>query len=135
MKSDFLVALTQLAAERNLPREMVLTAIEAALASAYRKDSVAAGQDISVKLDPGSGEVTVNILKTVVEELSCGTEILKRIAEYTEQMPSCVNMIKATLRFRGNGEMPSPKLQKKRLNSNPTDSTSSAKNDSPSAAI
>ena len=47
MKSDFLVALTQLAAERNLPREMVLTAIEAALASAYRKDSVAAGQDIS----------------------------------------------------------------------------------------
>ncbi len=69
MKSDFLVALTQLAAERNLPREIVLTAIEAALASAYRKDSVAAGQDISVKLDPGSGEVTVNILKTVVEEV------------------------------------------------------------------
>ncbi|MCL0028731.1 transcription termination factor NusA [Dehalococcoidia bacterium] len=69
MKSDFLVALTQLAAERSLPREIVLTAIEAALASAYRKDSVAAGQDISVKLNPGSGEVTVNILKTVVEEV------------------------------------------------------------------
>lgn len=69
MKSDFLVALTQLAAERSLPREIVLTAIEAALASAYRKDSVAAGQDISVKLDPGSGEVTVTILKTVVEEV------------------------------------------------------------------
>lgn len=67
MKSDFLVALTQLAAERNLPREIVLSAIEAALASAYRKDSISAGQDISVKLDPGSGEVTVNILKTVVE--------------------------------------------------------------------
>lgn len=69
MKSDFLVALTQLAAERNLPREIVLSAIEAALASAYRKDSIAAGQDISVKLDPGSGEVTVTILKTVVEEV------------------------------------------------------------------
>ena len=69
MKSDFLVALTQLAAERNLPREIVLSAIEAALASAYRKDSIAAGQDISVKLDPGSGEVTVNILKTVVEDV------------------------------------------------------------------
>lgn len=69
MKSDFVVALTQLAAERNLPREIVLSAIEAALASAYRKDSIAAGQDISVKLDPGSGEVTVNILKTVVEEV------------------------------------------------------------------
>ena len=69
MKSDFLIALTQLAAERNLPREIVLSAIEAALASAYRKDSIATGQDISVKLDPGSGEVTVYLLKTVVEEV------------------------------------------------------------------
>ena len=69
MKSDFLIALTQLAAERNLPREIVLSAIEAALASAYRKDSIATGQDISVKLDPGSGDVTVYILKTVVEEV------------------------------------------------------------------
>ena len=67
MKSDFLVALTQLAAERNLPREIVLSAIEAALASAYRKDAIAAGQNISVKLDPGSGDVTVNVLKTVVD--------------------------------------------------------------------
>ena len=69
MKSDFLVALTQLAAERNLPREIVLSAIEAALASAYRKDAIAAGQNISVKLDPGSGDVTVNILKTVVDAI------------------------------------------------------------------
>ena len=69
MKSDFLVALTQLAAERNLPREIVLSAIEAALASAYRKDAIAAGQNISVKLDPGSGDVTVNILKTVAAEV------------------------------------------------------------------
>ena len=67
MKSDFIVALTQLAAERNLPREIVLSAIEAALASAYRKDAIAAGQNISVKLDPGSGDVTVNVLKTVVD--------------------------------------------------------------------
>ena len=52
MKSDFIIALTQLAAERNLPREIVLSAIEAALVSAYRKDSIAAGQNISVKLDP-----------------------------------------------------------------------------------
>jgi N utilization substance protein A len=67
MKSDFLVALTQLAAERNLPREIVLSAIEAALVSAYRKDSITAGQNISVKLDPGSGDVRVYVLKTVVE--------------------------------------------------------------------
>lgn len=69
MKSDFIIALTQLAAERNLPREIVLSAIEAALVSAYKRDSVAAGQNISVKLDPNSGDVAVSIIKTVVEEV------------------------------------------------------------------
>ncbi len=68
-KSDFLIALTQLAAERNLPREIVMSAIEAALASAYRRDATSAGQNISVKLDPGSGEVTVSVLKTVADEV------------------------------------------------------------------
>ena len=67
MKSDFLIALTQLAAERNLPREIVLSAIEAALVSAFRKDSIATGQEISVKLDPGTGDVSVYLLKKVVE--------------------------------------------------------------------
>ena len=77
MKSDFVIALTQLAAERNLPKEIVISAIEAALASAYRKDTIAAGQNISVKLDPGSGDVTVHILKTVVDTvLDPETEIL-----------------------------------------------------------
>ena len=47
MKSDFIVALTQLASERNLPREIVVSAIEDALLSAYKGDSVAANQDIS----------------------------------------------------------------------------------------
>ena len=70
MKSDFLVALTQLAAERNLPREIVLSAIEAALASAYRKDGIAADKDISVKLDTGTGEVLINVVKTVVDEVT-----------------------------------------------------------------
>ena len=69
MKSDFFIALTQLAAERNLSKDIVLSAIEAALASAYRRDSIAAGQNISVKLDPNSGDVNVSIVKTVVEEV------------------------------------------------------------------
>ena len=69
MKSDFIVALTQLAAERGLPKETVLSAIEDALVSAYRKDSIADGQNITVKLDPGSGDVTVHILKTVVDDV------------------------------------------------------------------
>ena len=69
MKSDFLIALTQLAAERHLPREQVLQAIEVALASAFKKDNPASGQNISVKLNPNTGEVNVYALKTVVESV------------------------------------------------------------------
>ena len=67
MKSDFLIALTQLAAERHLPREQVLLAVEVALASAFKKDNPATGQNISVKLNPNTGEVGVYALRTVVE--------------------------------------------------------------------
>ena len=67
MKSDFLIALTQLAAERHLPREQVLQAIEVALASAFKKDNPVMGQNISVKLNPNTGEVGVYALKAVVE--------------------------------------------------------------------
>ncbi len=69
MKSDFLIALTQLAAERGLPREMVLGAIEAALASAYKRDNLAAGQNIAVSLSPGTGDIRVYVLKSVVGEV------------------------------------------------------------------
>jgi transcription termination/antitermination protein NusA len=67
MKSDFLIALTQLAAERHLPKEQVLQAIEVALASAFKKDNPASGQNITVKLNPNTGDVRVFALKTVVD--------------------------------------------------------------------
>jgi len=67
MKSDFLLAITQLAAEKNLPRETVLSAVEAALVSAYRRDSFTQNQDVSVKINSSSGRVEVWVDKTVVE--------------------------------------------------------------------
>jgi N utilization substance protein A len=70
MKSDFLLAITQLSAEKNLSKEVVLGAVEAALASAYRKNSFAPNQEISVKINPSSGRVEVWAEKTVVEQVS-----------------------------------------------------------------
>jgi N utilization substance protein A len=67
MKSDFLLAITQLSAEKNLPKEVVLAAVEAALVSAYRKDNFATNQNISVKINPNNGKVEVWAEKTVVE--------------------------------------------------------------------
>ncbi len=68
MKSDFLLAITQLSAEKNLPKEIVLKAVEAALVSAYKKDSFAPNQNVSVKIDPATGQVKVWAEKTVVEQ-------------------------------------------------------------------
>ncbi len=66
MKSDFMVAVAQLSAEKNLPREVVLAAIEAALVSAYKKDDFV-DQDISVKINPDSAEVKIYAQKAIVE--------------------------------------------------------------------
>jgi len=68
MKSDFLIAITQIAAEKNLPKEVVLQAVETALASAYKKDSEDTG-NIVVRIDRDSGNVHVYAQKAVVEEV------------------------------------------------------------------
>jgi N utilization substance protein A len=70
MKTEFMVALTQLSAEKHLPKEVVLSAIETALVSAYRKDAFVAGQDIAAKINPNTGEVKVYVRKTTVEKVA-----------------------------------------------------------------
>lgn len=76
MKSDFLLAITQLSAEKNLPSEVVLAAVEAALVSAYRKDYFSPTQNISVKINSSSGDVQVWAEKAVVQNPSdTSTEI------------------------------------------------------------
>ena len=69
MKSDFMMALNQLSAERGLRKELVLGKVEIALATAFRRDSVAGAKNLSVKLDPNTGEISIYPLVTVVEEV------------------------------------------------------------------
>ena len=70
MKSEFLLAITQLSAEKNLPKEVVIAAVETALVSAYRKDNFAPNQNIEVKINPATGGVKVWAEKTIVEQPS-----------------------------------------------------------------
>jgi N utilization substance protein A len=70
MKSDFLLAITQLSAEKNLPKDVVLTAVESALVSAYKKEDFSANQNVAVKINPNTGRVEVYAEKTVVEKPS-----------------------------------------------------------------
>jgi len=68
MKSEFDLALTQVCNERGLSKEVVLEAIEIAMVSAYKRD-FGSGQDISIKLDPKSGQWRVYEHKEIVEEV------------------------------------------------------------------
>jgi len=69
MKNDFVIAINQVCAERQLPREVVLEAVEAALISAYKRNFGSA-QDIIARIDPETGEAQVYAEKKVVEEVS-----------------------------------------------------------------
>jgi len=68
LKNELFLALTQLAAERNLPQTIVVDAVKEALASAYRKDPAAKGQDILVEVDSETGDVIVKTILNVKEK-------------------------------------------------------------------
>jgi transcription termination/antitermination protein NusA len=67
MKNDFLLALGQLAAEKNLPKDVVFEAVEAALTSAYRREGENA-PNIYVKIDSLTGDIRAYRQMAVVED-------------------------------------------------------------------
>ncbi|HEX5479848.1 MAG TPA: transcription termination factor NusA [Dehalococcoidia bacterium] len=68
MKNEFITAIAQLAAEKNLPKEVVFEAVEMALASAYKKDNLAQA-NVVVKINADDGNMEVFTQKAVVEEV------------------------------------------------------------------
>jgi len=68
MKSEFEIAITQLCSDRNLSPEIIIEAIEAALASAYKRN-YSENQNITVDVDPRSGQARVFINRVVVENV------------------------------------------------------------------
>jgi len=61
-------ALEQLEAERKIPREKIIDAIEQSLAAAYKKDYGKKGQIIRAKVDIDNGEMKFYQIKIVVDE-------------------------------------------------------------------
>jgi transcription termination/antitermination protein NusA len=68
MKSDFYTAIAQIAAERGIPKEAVLSSVEHALKTVYRK-MADTEEEVAVDIDPTTGEMRVFVLKRVVEEI------------------------------------------------------------------
>ena len=71
MKSDFYAAISLIAAERGIPRESVVEVIEQALIKAYRSylGNNPPPVEVTVKLDPVSGEARVYAEKQVVDDV------------------------------------------------------------------
>lgn len=60
IKSDFALALNQIATERGISLDDVLTSIKEAVKIAYKKEyNEDESEDIEVRIDPGSGEATL----------------------------------------------------------------------------
>jgi N utilization substance protein A len=85
MKNEFITAISQLAAEKNLPKDIVFEAVEMALASAYKKDHLAQS-NVLVKINPEDGTMQVFTAKDVVEEVE-DDKIQMTVAEARQFKP------------------------------------------------
>jgi N utilization substance protein A len=68
MNNEFLRLIDQVSAEKRVPKETILRAIETALVEAYRRNFATAG-DADVRLDRDTGEVRVYAKKLVVADV------------------------------------------------------------------
>jgi len=71
MKHEFYAAISQIAAERGIPKEAIIEVMEKALVTAYRRTlgNNPPPVEVSVKLDPQSGQARVFAEKQVVDEV------------------------------------------------------------------
>jgi len=78
MKNEFALAFNEVLEEKQLPREIILSAIESAMVSAYRRAVNASNaQQVEAKIDPDSGQVTIFVEKEVVDDVQDDrTEVL-----------------------------------------------------------
>jgi transcription termination/antitermination protein NusA len=68
MKNDFVLAFNEVLEEKQLPKDVILEALEAAMISAYRRAVNASNaQDVKAKIDPETGKVSIFAEKEVVE--------------------------------------------------------------------
>lgn len=70
MKNEFTLAFNEVLEEKQLPKEVILQAIESAMVSAYRRAVNASNaQEVRARVDPETGKVTIYAEKEVVEQV------------------------------------------------------------------
>lgn len=83
MKNDFALAFSEVLEDKQLPREVVVEALEAAMVSAYRKTvNASSAQQVQAKFDLETGNVTIYAEKEVVEDVQdYRTEVTLEVAQ------------------------------------------------------
>lgn len=69
MNSEFLIALNEIEKEKNISKDILLDAIDAALVSAYKRNYNTNQNNVVVNIDRDSGEVKVYVQKEVSENV------------------------------------------------------------------
>jgi N utilization substance protein A len=70
MKKEFALAFNEVLDDKQLPRDVIVGALEAALVSAYRKTvNASAAQQIEARINETTGEMQIYAEKEVVEEV------------------------------------------------------------------
>jgi N utilization substance protein A len=70
MKNEFVLAFNEVLEEKQLPKDVILNAIESAMVSAYRKSvNASSAQYIEATVDPDTGKVTIMAEKEVVDSV------------------------------------------------------------------
>lgn len=95
--SELISAIKQVCEEKKIEYDLVISAIEASLAAAYRKDYGNKLQNIKVTFNPETGKSKISDVKTVVEDLS--EEEQREIDEIEEKRK--LGLEKAELEKRG----------------------------------
>jgi len=93
---NFLLAINQIAEEKGIAREKVLESIEAAIATAYKKDYGKKGQVIKAKLNPETGELKFWQIREVVTPEMLYTE--EELAQL-KKLPPTAEKKKEKIRF------------------------------------
>jgi N utilization substance protein A len=77
MKNEFVLAFNEVLEEKQLPRDVILQALESAMVSAYRRAVNASGkQHVEAKIDSDTGKISIYAEKEVVDSvLMDGTEV------------------------------------------------------------
>jgi transcription termination/antitermination protein NusA len=70
MKSELIMAVNQICAEKDLPRPIILGAIEEALIHAYRRNYANNAAVVKAQIDPETGDLRIFCEKTVVESVA-----------------------------------------------------------------